>query len=73
MIVVIGGGAAGLVAAGFASTPARPAVLVEGTSDGGRKILISGGGRCNVLPAALEPDRFVTASPPHLLRHMLRA
>ena len=48
-------------------------MLVERTTDGGRKIIISGGGRCNVLPAALEPDRFITASPAHLLRHMLRA
>ena len=48
-------------------------MLVERTSDGGRKILISGGGRCNVLPAALEPERFITASPPHLLRHILRS
>ena len=72
-VVVIGAGAAGLVAAAFASTPEHPAVLVERTTDGGRKILISGGGRCNVLPAALEPERFVTASPPHLVRHMLRA
>lgn len=72
-VVVVGAGAAGLVAAAFASTPEHPAVLVERTTDGGRKILISGGGRCNVLPAALEPDRFITASPTHLLRHMLRA
>ena len=71
--VVIGAGAAGLVAAAFAGTPEHPAVLVERTTDGGRKILISGGGRCNVLPAALEPERFITASPAHLLRHMLRA
>ena len=70
---MIGAGAAGLVAAAFASTPERPAILVERTTDGGRKIIISGGGRCNVLPAALEPDRFITASPPHLVRHMLRA
>jgi predicted Rossmann fold flavoprotein len=72
-VVVIGAGAAGLVAAAFASTPEQPAILVERTTDGGRKILISGGGRCNVLPAALEPDRFITSSPAHLLRHMLRA
>lgn len=72
-IVVIGAGAAGLMAASFASTPERPAILVERTTDGGRKVLISGGGRCNVLPAALEPDRFHTASPTHLLRHMLRS
>ena len=72
-IVVVGAGAAGLVAAAFASEPGRPAVLIERTTDGGRKILISGGGRCNVLPAALEPERFITSSPPHLLRRMLRA
>ena len=73
MIVVIGAGAAGLVAAAFASEPGRPVVLVERTADGGRKILISGGGRCNVLPAALEPERFISTSPPHLVRRMLRA
>jgi predicted flavoprotein YhiN len=28
--------------------------LIERTRDGGRKILISGGGRCNVLPAVLD-------------------
>lgn len=70
--VIVGAGAAGIVAAIFASERSS-VTLVERTSDGGRKILISGGGRCNVLPVALEPDRFVTESPPHLLRGMLRA
>lgn len=70
--VIVGAGAAGLVAAIFAA--ARPPVIViERTSDGGRKILISGGGRCNILPAALEPERFVTESPTHLMRGMLRS
>lgn len=69
----MGAGAAGLVAAAFASRPDRPSILIERTTDGGRKILISGGGRCNVLPAALEPEKFVTSSPAHLLRRMLRA
>jgi predicted Rossmann fold flavoprotein len=72
-ILIVGAGAAGLVAAAFASEPGRPAVLLEKTTDGGRKILISGGGRCNVLPAALEPERFISSSPPHLVRRMLRA
>jgi predicted Rossmann fold flavoprotein len=70
--VVVGAGAAGIVAAIFASERSSVTVI-ERTSDGGRKILISGGGRCNILPAALEPDRFVTDSPAHLLRGMLRA
>jgi predicted Rossmann fold flavoprotein len=70
--VVVGAGAAGLVAAIFASERS-PVTVIERTGDGGRKILISGGGRCNILPVALEPDRFVTDSPAHLLRRMLRA
>jgi predicted Rossmann fold flavoprotein len=60
------------VAAIFASERSS-VVLIERTSDGGRKILISGGGRCNILPVALEPHRFVTDSPAPLLRRMLRA
>jgi predicted Rossmann fold flavoprotein len=48
-------------------------ILLERTKDGGRKILISGGGRCNVLPSVLAPERFVTDSPAHLLRGMLRS
>ena len=72
-VVVVGAGAAGLVAAGFAAAAGATVTLIERTKDGGRKILISGGGRCNVLPSVLTPDRFVTGSPPHLLRGMLRA
>lgn len=72
-VAVIGAGAAGLVAAAFAAAAGATVTLVERTKDGGRKILISGGGRCNVLPSVLAPERFVTDSPPHLLRGMLRA
>jgi predicted Rossmann fold flavoprotein len=72
-VAVIGAGAAGLVAAAFASAGGAQVVLIERTNDGGRKILISGGGRCNVLPSTLAPERFVTDSPTHLLRGMLRA
>jgi len=54
-IVVVGAGAAGLAAAIHAGGHGVPVVVLEATADGGRKILISGGGRCNVLPQALEP------------------
>jgi predicted Rossmann fold flavoprotein len=70
--VVVGAGAAGIVAAIFAAARSS-VILIERTSDGGRKILISGGGRCNILPVSLEPERFVTESPAPLLRRMLRA
>jgi predicted Rossmann fold flavoprotein len=72
-VAVVGAGAAGLVAAAFASARGAHVTLFERTTDGGRKILISGGGRCNVLPSVAAPERFVTDSPPHLLRGMLRA
>jgi len=72
-VVVVGAGAAGLVAGIFARRAGRPVVICEKTPDGGRKILISGGGRCNILPAAIEPERFVTASPAHLVRRLLRS
>ncbi len=72
-VVVIGAGAAGLIAAIFAARGSRPVVLLERTRDGGRKILISGGGRCNILPAAVEPARFVTDSSPNTLRNILRS
>jgi predicted Rossmann fold flavoprotein len=72
-VVVVGAGAAGLVAAIFARSAGHPVLLLERTTDGGRKILISGGGRCNVLPSVLQPERFVSDSPSHLVRAMLRS
>jgi predicted Rossmann fold flavoprotein len=68
---VIGAGAAGLMAALFAARRDARVTLLERTADGGRKILISGGGRCNVLPSRLSPDQYVTASSRHALRKIL--
>ena len=73
MIIVIGAGAAGLMAAITAARRGGDVLVLERTADGGRKILISGGGRCNILPSALAPERFVTDSPPHLVRGWLRS
>jgi predicted Rossmann fold flavoprotein len=69
--VILGAGAAGLLAAIFAATGDRPVLLLERTRDGGRKILVSGGGRCNVLPSSVDPGRFVTDSSPNALRKIL--
>ena len=72
-VVVAGAGAAGLVAAIFARRAGATVVVCEKTADGGRKILISGGGRCNILPEAIEAERFVTDSPAHIVRRLLRS
>lgn len=71
--VVVGAGAAGLLAAIAAATAGARVTLLEATPDGGRKILISGGGRCNILPVELDERRFVTDSSPHTLAKLLRA
>ena len=61
------------MAAIFAAAAGAETVLLERTRDGGRKILISGGGRCNILPARVDERRFVTDSSPNTLRKMLRS
>jgi hypothetical protein len=72
-VAVIGAGAAGTMAAIFAAGAGAETVLLERTRDGGRKILISGGGRCNVLPSRVDESRFVTDSSPNTLRKIVRA
>src|ERR1700750_3272574 len=72
-VIVIGAGAAGTMAAIFAAKHGAETVLLERTRDGGRKILISGGGRCNVLPMRVDESRFITDSSPTCLRKILRS
>ncbi len=72
-VAVIGAGAAGAMAAIFSASSDAETLLLERTPDGGRKILISGGGRCNVLPSRADESRFVTASEARDLRRMLRS
>jgi predicted Rossmann fold flavoprotein len=72
-VAVIGAGAAGTIAAIFAAAGGADTLLLERTPDGGRKILISGGGRCNILPSRVAESRFVTDSSPHSLRNILRS
>ena len=59
-IVVVGAGAAGLLAALFAARHGRDVVLLERTEDGGKKILISGGGMCN-LTNCDSTDHFLAS------------
>lgn len=78
-IVIVGAGAAGCMAAIHAARACRArdgggrVLLLERTADGGRKILVSGGGRCNVLPGGPDEARFVTDSSAATLRNILRS
>ena len=62
-----------MMAAIFAALSGADTLLLERTRDGGRKILISGGGRCNILPARVDERRFVTDSSSNTLRNILRS
>lgn len=70
-IVVVGAGAAGTMAAIFAAAAGRRTLLLERTRDGGRKILISGGGRCNILPSQVSAGQYFTESSRNSLKKML--
>lgn len=56
-MLVIGGGAAGLTACYFAAKRGAEVTVLERTPEAGKKILISGGKRCNVLPMDVEIER----------------
>ena len=60
-VVIVGGGAAGLMAANFAAGAGVVVTLLERMPRPGRKILISGGGRCNILPSRVEPEQYFTS------------
>lgn len=72
-VAIVGAGAAGLMAAVFAARSGAETLLLERTAEGGRKVLISGGGRCNILPSEVNTSRFVTDSSANSLKKMLRS
>jgi predicted Rossmann fold flavoprotein len=62
-VVVIGAGAAGLMCAIEAGQRGRRVAVLEHSAQVGRKILISGGGRCNFTNLHTRADHFLSANP----------
>lgn len=62
-VVIIGGGAAGLFCAIEAGRRRLKVLLIERNAQVGRKIIISGGGRCNFTNVHTSPDNFVSQNP----------
>ena len=61
--IILGAGAAGLMCAAQAGRRGRRVVVIEGAERPGKKILISGGGRCNFTNLHTAPDRYISANP----------
>jgi predicted Rossmann fold flavoprotein len=62
-VVILGAGAAGLMCAIEAGKRGRRVLLLERADRVGKKILISGGGRCNFTNLHTRPDNFLSANP----------
>jgi predicted Rossmann fold flavoprotein len=62
-VIVIGGGAAGLFCAIEAGKRRRRVLVIEHSAQVGRKVLISGGGRCNFTNIHTGPDNFISQNP----------
>jgi len=62
-VIVLGGGAAGLMCAIAAGRRGRKTLVLEGSNKIGKKILMSGGGRCNFTNLHCEPSRFISSNP----------
>ncbi|MES2056353.1 MAG: NAD(P)/FAD-dependent oxidoreductase [Pseudomonadota bacterium] len=61
--IILGAGAAGLMCAAVAGQRGRRVLLVDHADEVGKKILISGGGRCNFTNINTAPDRYLSANP----------
>lgn len=61
--IVLGAGGAGLMCALTAGQRGKRVLVVDHNAEPGRKILISGGGRCNFTNIHTAPDRFLSSNP----------
>lgn len=62
-LIVIGAGAAGLMCAITAAQRNKRVLVLERSNKAGKKILMSGGGRCNFTNLYIAPDRYLSSNP----------
>ncbi len=70
-VLVIGGGAAGLMCAITAGQRGKRVLVLESTNKLGKKILMSGGGRCNFTNLDIQSDNFLSSNP-HFFKSALK-
>jgi predicted Rossmann fold flavoprotein len=69
-VVIIGAGAAGLMCALTAAARGRQVLLIDHANKAGKKILMSGGGRCNFTNVYTDPANFFSQNP-HFVKSAL--
>jgi len=69
-VIVIGAGAAGLMCAAQAGYRGRKVLVLDHAKQAGKKILISGGGRCNFTNMDVEPNNYICSNP-HFVKSAL--
>lgn len=72
-VIICGAGAAGLTAAIFAAENGADVTLLERTDKAGKKILMSGGTRCNVLPVVMNYDDYHTSSSVNRMKNIFKS
>jgi predicted Rossmann fold flavoprotein len=70
-VIVLGAGAAGLMCAITAAQRGRSVLVLEKSNKLGKKILMSGGGRCNFTNLSIDADNYISSNP-HFCRAALK-
>jgi predicted Rossmann fold flavoprotein len=71
-VLVIGAGASGLMTAYMAAQRGRRVVVVEKANKVGKKILMSGGGKCNFTNLEVEPSNYISHNPHFVISALTR-
>ena len=71
-VVVIGAGASGLMLAYKAAQRGRKVLVVEKANKVGKKILMSGGGKCNFTNLYVEPENYISHNPHFVISALSR-
>lgn len=71
-VLILGGGAAGLFCALTAAHRGRKVVVLDSSNKVGKKILMSGGGRCNFTNLDIQPENYLSANP-HFMKSALKS
>ena len=69
-VIIIGASASGLMCAIEAGKRGRRVIVLDHSNKAGKKILMSGGGRCNFTNVDVDPDNFISHNQSYSSEHL---